>query len=110
MPQNQSDQLLLQAQQFQQQMHGIVLQKEGLGMQMMEISNALEELEKAPQGDVYKMAGPLLIKSGKEEIRKDLQEKRELIDLKIKTLEKSEQKIRLRIDELRERLTKGQAG
>ena len=102
----QSQQLLNQAQLYQQQMQSIMVQKESLNMQLLEINNALDEIEKTKEKDLYKVSGPLLIKSAKEEIKKDLAEKKELIDLKLKTLEKSESKIKTKIDELRERLTK----
>ena len=102
----QSQQLLNQAQLYQQQIQNIMVQKESLSMQLLEINNALDEIEKTKEKDLYKVSGPLLIKSAKEEIKKDLAEKKELIDLKLKTLEKSEAKIKTKIDELRERLTR----
>lgn len=102
-----SQQLLNQAQLYQQQMQGILTQKETLNVQMVELSTALDELEKTKDQDVYKVSGPLLIKSKKTEVKKDLEEKKELIDVKLKTLEKSEEKIKKKLDDLREQLTKG---
>lgn len=107
---DQSQQLLQQAQIYQQQMQGIAVQKETLHLQLAEISSALDELDKTKETDVYKISGPLLIKTEKSDVKKDLEEKKELIDVKVKTLEKSEQKIKVKIDELRERLTKSGMG
>ena len=91
-------------------MQGIAVQKETLHLQLAEISSALDELDKTKETDVYKISGPLLIKTEKSDVKKDLEEKKELIDVKVKTLEKSEQKIKVKIDELRERLTKSGMG
>ena len=107
---DQQEQLMQQAQVLQQQLQGILVQKENLGMQAMEIANALDELDKTKEADVYKATGPLLIKSAKTEVKKDLEEKKELIDLKVKTLEKSEEKIKVKMDEMRDRLTKAGIG
>lgn len=103
---HQAQQLLGQAQVFQQQMQAISMQKENLNMQSIEIINALDELEKAKTGDVFKIAGPILINTSKEETSKDLKERKELIGIKIKTLEKSEKKIKNKLDELKEKLAK----
>ncbi|MBL7160345.1 MAG: prefoldin subunit beta [Candidatus Aenigmarchaeota archaeon] len=103
---NQQQQLIGQAQLYQQQMQGILAHKEALNMQLVEIDNALEEIEKSKSGEVYKISGPLLIKAEKTAVEKELKEKRELIDVKAKTMEKSEHKIKAKVDELREQLAK----
>ncbi|MBI4021578.1 MAG: prefoldin subunit beta [Candidatus Aenigmarchaeota archaeon] len=103
---DQSQQLLSQAALYQQQMQGIAAQKEALNMQLMEISSALDELEKTASKEVYKIAGPLILKSDREEVQKDMAEKKELIHTRLQVLEKSEHKIKTKVDELRERLTK----
>lgn len=107
---DQSQQLLQQAQVYQQQIQGISAQKEAFNMQIMEISNAVEQLEKTKEKDVYKASGPLLIKESKESVKKDLEEKKELLNTRLKVLEKSEQKLKAKIDELRERLSKAGMG
>jgi prefoldin beta subunit len=99
-------QLLEQAQVYQQQMQGILTQKEAFNMQLVEINNALEELGKAKDNEVYRISGPILIKSSKADAEKDLGEKKELLETRIKSLEKSENTIKDRLDELREKLTK----
>ncbi len=88
-------------------MQSVVMQKEALSVQANEIGNALEEVGKAGEKqELYKVSGPVLIKSTKQDIEKDLKEKKELLELKIKTLEKSEKRIKERMDELREKLVK----
>ncbi len=81
-------------------------QKEALNMQLMEIRKALEELEKTKEKEVYRLSGPILIKSTKAEVKSMLKDKEELINMKIKTLEKGEKKMKGKIEELRDKLTK----
>lgn len=98
--------LLGQVQLYQQQMQGVLGQKELLNMQLMEIDKALESLEKTGERDVFKISGPVLIKTGKAEVKKELREKKEMISLRMKSLEKSESRMKEQMEELRERLSK----
>ena len=99
-------QLLGQAQLYQQQMQSILNQKELISMQVMEIDKALEALETTKEKDVFKISGPILIKTGKILVKKELNEKKEAISLRIKSLEKGENRLKAQIEELRARLSK----
>jgi prefoldin beta subunit len=104
--QDEVQQLLMQAQLYQQQMQSIMTQKETLKVQQLEIKKALEEMEKSAEAHVYKASGPILIKSPKEDVKKDLADKDEFIKTRLQTLERSEKKVKEKIDELREKLSK----
>ena len=104
------EKLLGQAQMFQQQLQSIMFQKETLGLQLSEIKKAVEELEKSKEASVFKIAGPILVKTGKKEIKTDLDEKEEAINLRIKLLEKNEIKLNDKINEIRDSLTKKVGG
>ncbi len=104
--QEQAQHLLGQAQVYQQQMQSIVAQKETLKMQQMELKKALEEMEKSQEASVYKASGPILIKSSREDVKKELSEKDEFITTRLQTLERSEKKVREKIEEIREKLNK----
>jgi prefoldin beta subunit len=104
--QEQAQQILVQAQAFQQQMQSILSQKETLRIQQIEIKKALEEMEKSAEASVYKASGPILIKSPKEDVKKELSEKDEFISTRLQTLERSEKKVKEKIEELREKLSK----
>ncbi len=88
---------------YQQQLRAVASQKEALAMQLTEIKGAKTELEKAT-GDVYRISGPLLIRSTKPEAAADLAEKEELVNVRLKTLETSEKKLKSKLDELKEKL------
>ncbi len=101
---NQEDMLNSVAMQ-QQQLQGIMTQREATGLQIMEIKKALEELGKTKEKEVYKVAGPILVKAGKAEVVKDLREREESLEVRLKTLEKEEKRIKIRIDDIKEQLT-----
>lgn len=106
---------LAQLQQIQQQAQAIMQQKSQVEMVLRETDRALEELKKT--GDdavVYQAAGELLIKSKKEDILKELEEKKDSLDVRLKSLSRQEERIQARFtqlqDQLKAALGKGPAG
>lgn len=90
---------------IEQNMQNILLQKQTLQFELSENSSALEELNSA-KDDVYKVVGQIMIKSKKEDLKKDLESKKEVADLRIKNLEKQEKSIKERLTTLREEVMK----
>ena len=86
------------------QLQQILLQKQELQLQLTEIENAIEEIKKA-EGKIYKMVGNFLIEINKEEALKELEEKKELLDLRIKALSRQEEKIKNKLNEIKGKLT-----
>ena len=101
--------LIMQAQSYQQQLQMVTSQKEALSMQTLEIGKALEELSKPGKEDVYRIAGPILIKVGKADAVKDLKSKRDISAIRIKSVNKSETGLKEKLEELKEKLTKAGA-
>ena len=99
-------QLLQSAAILQQQLQNIMAQKEAIGIQVLEMKKALEELEKSKEKEVYKIAGPILIKSPITGVLKELKERDETFSLRLNSLEKEEKRTKLKIEEMRERLVK----
>ena len=100
-----AQQILIEMQMFQQQMQAVSMQKETLSMQNVEIDKALEELTKSKEtNDVYKAVGPILIKSTVKSLDSELKEKKETIDLRLKSLEKQETRVREKLKEVQEKL------
>jgi prefoldin beta subunit len=102
--------LIGQAQAYQQQMQAYMMQKEQLSIQLMEINKAMEDLEKTKEAEVYRISGPVLIKTKKADATKDLKEKQDLIKMRLSQIEKKEKGIKDKVDDLREKLTKPAAG
>jgi prefoldin beta subunit len=101
-----AQQILIELQTYQQQTQTVLIQKESLNIQNMEIDRALEELGKTTNNDVYKIVGPILIKSNKKELEKELSEKKETIELRLKSLKKQEERLREKLKESQEKFEK----
>jgi len=82
---------LMKLQQSQQNLQSIMTQKQHLEMEKAETEKALEELKKIADGDaVFKHAGTVLIKSTKQELISELEEKQEMAKTRVIVLEKQE--------------------
>ncbi|MEE9525988.1 MAG: prefoldin subunit beta [Candidatus Woesearchaeota archaeon] len=77
-----------QLQMLEQGMQSFLAQKQQVQAQLMEMESALKELEKTDEA--FKIVGNVMVKSDKESLKKDLTAKKEVLDLRIKTLEKQE--------------------
>ena len=80
------------------------MQKQNFQGQFLELENALHESEKSEE--VYKIVGQIIVKSDKNNLVKELKEKRDLIDKKVKEIEKQEEKLREDILPLQEEVMK----
>ena len=78
-------------QMLQQRLQLFTAQKQQFQMQMIEVENALTEIEKT-KNSAYRLVGEILIEKPAEEVKKELKEKKEELDLRIKTLDKQEAK------------------
>ncbi len=93
---------LMQFENMQKQLQLISMQRQQTLRQAAEIKNALEELEKAAdKAGVYKIAGPLLIETTKEESKKRLTEEQGTVDIRNKMFEKEEKKLADKLTEMR---------
>ncbi|MHA1754599.1 MAG: prefoldin subunit beta [Candidatus Odinarchaeia archaeon] len=92
---------LLKLQQLQQQYEIIVSQRTQIEIQLKETEYALNEIEKLDKNsELYKSVGTLLIKGDKEEIKKELNDSKETLELRVKTLQKQEEQLKKQLQEL----------
>lgn len=84
---------LAEVQTMNQQLQAIMMQKQTMTVQQRELELALEEIEKS-KDDVYKSIGPIIVKSSKETIKKELDDTNEQIGVHLKTLEKQEKRMK----------------
>ncbi len=96
--------LIMQFQMYQQQSQMIAGQKDAMKAQMLEIENSMKELEKSGDKEMYKSVGPMLIKTTKDEMEKELAEKKEMAEVRLKTMDAEEKKTRERVKELQEKI------
>ncbi|MDP2909327.1 MAG: prefoldin subunit beta [Nanoarchaeota archaeon] len=88
-----TEQKIGQLQLMEQNLQNFLMQKQTFQTQLFEIDNALQELEKS-KDKTYKIVGTVMIASKKEDIISDLKEKKSVIELRIKSLEKQEKAIK----------------
>ena len=101
----QIQQRLLRLQQLQQNLQGVMAQKQQLTMQLTETENAIKELEKlADDAVVYKSIGALLVKAEKVKVSADLVDRKELVKMRVDVLAKQEERLRTQVKELQEKL------
>ncbi len=72
---------------------------------MVETDKALQELKKAsPDDAIYKNAGSVLIKAKKEDVLKELEEKKELSNTRIMVLGKQEARVKENLKEVENKI------
>lgn len=86
---------LVRFEQLQQNLQAILVQKQQVEVELAEVEKALAELTKmTPDGTVFKSAGSILVKVNKDDIQKELQERKELANTRSAVLAKQEQRVR----------------
>jgi len=101
----QVQQRLLRLQQLQQTLQGVLTQKQQLELQLTEVEQALSELEKLTNAAIiYKSIGSLLVKSKKAKVTTELNERKELLNMRINVLGKQEERLRTQAKGLQEKL------
>ena len=90
---------------LEQSLQNILMQKQAFQMEVSETDSALKEIEKAGD-EVFKVIGQLMIKSDKKKMQDELAEKKKLLDMRVKTLEKQESALSGKLEEVREDVMK----
>lgn len=82
-----------------------MMQKQQLEIEHVETDRALEELKKAGVEDaVYKAAGSVMVKAKKDDVIKELEEKKELSGTRVKVLEKQEARVKENLKEVENKI------
>ncbi len=87
-----TEQKIEQLQMLEQNLRTFTMQRQQFQAQLMEIDSALGEI--STSREVFKIIGGVMVATTKEDVKKDLDRKKEMLDLRIKTLEKQEEKIK----------------
>jgi len=101
----QVQQRLLRLQQLQQTLQGVLTQKQQLELELTDVEQALSELETlADDAVIYKSVGALLVKSEKVKVTTELNERKELLNMRINVLGKQEERLRTQVKDLQGKL------
>lgn len=96
---------LNQLQMLEQSMQNLLMQKQQFQLQQVEIESALKELEKVDEA--YKIVGNIMVLSKKDDLKADLTSKKEIVELRIKNMEKQENQLREKASKLQNEVLKG---
>ena len=97
----------LKAREFERsrsQLFTVSAQKQQAQMQSSALQQALDELAKTKEKRVYKAVGNILIQTDTPIVKKELEEKKESTDLRVKTLQKQEDSLVNRLNKLKSEL------
>ena len=98
---------LLRLQQLQQTLQSILVQKQQVELEITEIDQALNELQKLTDNAIiYKSAGSLLIKAEKPKVTNELNERKELLNTRVTVLGKQEERLRNQLKDIQTQLQK----
>ena len=96
---------LVKLQQLQDQLNRLLAEKNVIDTELREINKILQELSQLAAGTpVYKIVGNLLIKTDKETIQKELDDRREILELRSKTYQKQENLLRTQLEDLQKKV------
>ncbi|OGJ19965.1 prefoldin subunit beta [Candidatus Pacearchaeota archaeon RBG_13_36_9] len=90
---------------LEQNLQNLLMQKQAFQFELNETENALAEVKKTKE-DIFKLVGSIMLKASKEEIEQELSQKKDILSLRTKSIEKQESQIREATEKLREEVLK----
>ena len=99
-----TEQKIGQLKMFEKSMQSFLGQKQQFQMQLVEVESALNELDSTQKA--YKIVGNIMVESDRQELKADLQSKKEMLELRIKTMEKQESQVKERASKLQAEILK----
>ena len=93
-----TEQKIGQLQMFEQSLQNFLGQKQQFQVQLVEVESALNELDNTEKA--YKIVGNIMVETDKNELKADLHSKKEMLELRITTMEKQESQVREKASKL----------
>ncbi len=90
---------------LEQNLQSILMQKQAFQIELSESENALEEV-KTSKDEVYRLIGQIMIKSSKTEIEKELSQRKDILALRTKAIERQETQLKTEIDKIKKEVMK----
>lgn len=82
---------------LEQNLQGFLLQQQAFQAQLIEVESALEEVAKTPQA--YKIIGNVMVAAEPKALTAELEQKRDMLKIRISNLEKQEAKVKEKLAE-----------
>ena len=107
MDQKEINEKLEQFEALRQTLYAILVQKQRLKQHYDEIENAINELEKMGEDKkIYKLIGNIMVEKNKDELLNELKEKKEILEIRIQSLEKQEKSLQEKLEKIQLELEK----
>jgi len=90
---------------YEQNLQGLLMQKQAFQMELTETENALSEISNSKE-DIFKLIGNIMIKTSKEKTEKELSQKKDILSLRLKSIEKQESQLSEELEKLKEEVMK----
>ncbi len=101
------EQTLIKYQQIESQLASVITQKTVVSSELKDIERALNVLQSiSAETPVYKNTGFVLVKVGKDEVIKELQERKEELEVRLTSFEKIEESLRKQFEAVKKELEK----
>lgn len=91
-----------QLQLLHQNLQALLVQKQHFQLQLNEVEAAQREVKTTSQA--YKIVGNIMVQTPSAELEKDLNEKRESVELRLKNIDTQEERLRKKSEELQKQL------
>ncbi|PIN87679.1 prefoldin subunit beta [Candidatus Woesearchaeota archaeon CG10_big_fil_rev_8_21_14_0_10_32_24] len=97
-------QKIQQLQSMQQNLQNIVMHKQQVESQLIELNSALKEIFTTAQA--YKIVGKIMIASSKDQLQQELEDQREVANIRLKSILKQEESFKHSIEDLQQEVVK----
>jgi prefoldin beta subunit len=87
-----------QLQMLRQSLESVVMQKQQIESSLIEIDSAISQLSSSNKS--FKIIGKIMIESSNDDLKKELEEKKEVIQIRLKNFTSQEEKIKKDMEEL----------
>lgn len=95
---------IAQLQLLQQNLQNILMQKQQFQNQVIELDSALTELKTTEKA--YKIVGKIMLAAPKDQLIKELEQQKEVVEIRIKTLTQQEERLQHNFEELQQEVVK----
>lgn len=96
---NETQEKINQLQTIEQNLQHLLAQRQQFQVQLVELDSALSEIDKTDKA--YKIVGNIMILSNKEDLKKELEERKQQATFRTTTIEKQEEKLRSKAETIR---------
>ena len=92
-------------QSYEQTLHSLLIQKQAFQIELTETENAFLEIGNS-KDDIFKLIGNIMVKAEKKKVEEELKRKKELLSLRLKSIESQESSLINKAEELKKEVMK----